>query len=194
VHRTKDGVTRLAGALLLAVAATLTACTSQEDLRQAEVKDLAVLLPGVYANPQQVLVIMNIFAPMMSGNLLYVRETAADDVRRVISERIWSIDVNANNHIVATVYSFGQPDRWRNGVEDPELFRSMMQDDVRQMAGCELIWEKTARGYNASSASPRCPQSWKFDGDQLAFSDRPVDPRPGAPDSYFHFVRQSAPQ
>jgi hypothetical protein len=181
-------------AALLAALATVSACTSQEDLRQAEVKDLALQLPGVYSNPQQVLVIMNIFAPMMSGNLLYVRETAADDARRVISERVWSLDVNANNHIVATVYGFGQPDRWRNGAEDPELFRSMMPDDVRQMAGCELIWEKTARGYTATSASPRCPQSWKFDGQQLAFSDRPANPTPGAPDTYFHFVRESSPQ
>jgi CpeT/CpcT family (DUF1001) len=185
---------RLLHMLVLGAAAMLAACTSQEELRQAEVRDLALLLPGVYSNSTQVLVIMNIFAPMMSGNLLFVRETAADDARRVISERVWSLDVNANNHVVATVYTLGQPDRWRNGVEDPELFRSMMQQDVRQVAGCELIWEKTAHGYNATSASPHCPQSWKFDGDQLAFSDRPVDPTPGAPDTYFHFVRQSAPQ
>ena len=185
---------RLASALLLGAALTLAACASQEEVQQGEVKNLAVLLPGVYSNPKQVLVIMNIFAPMMSGNLLYVRETAADDARRVISERVWSLDVNANNHIIATVYAFAEPDRWRNGPEDPELFRSMMQDDVRQLAGCELIWEKTARGYTATSASARCPQSWKFDGDQLAFSDHPVDPTPGAPDSYFHFVRESAPR
>jgi CpeT/CpcT family (DUF1001) len=185
---------RFGAALLTGALAMLAGCTDQEALRQAEIKDLALQLPGVYGNPKTVLVIMNIFAPMMSGNLLFVRETAADDARRVISERIWSIDVNANNHIVATVYSFGQPDRWRNGVEDPDVFRSMLPDDVRQMAGCELIWEKTARGYTATSASPRCPQSWKFDGQQLAFSDRPVDPTPGAPDSYFHFVRESSPQ
>jgi hypothetical protein len=194
VERTEERFSRWAGALLLGALATLAGCTSQEELRQAEVKDLALSLPGIYSNPKQVLVIMNVFAPMMSGNLLYVREVAADDVRRVISERIWGLDINANNHIVAVVYAFGQPDRWRNGVEDPEVFRSMMQQDLQQLAGCELIWEKTARGYSATSATPRCPQSWKFDGEQLAFSDRPLDPTPGAPDTYFHFIRTSAPQ
>ncbi len=74
------------------------------------------------------------------------------------------------------------------------MFRSLLPQDLRPLPGCELIWEKTARGYSATSASPRCPQSWKLEGEQLAFSDRPVDPTPGAPDTYFHFVRMSSAQ
>ncbi len=66
-----------------------------------------------------------------------------------------------------------------------------MQQDLRPLPGCELIWEKTEHGYSATSASPRCPQSWKLEGEHLAFSEQPVDTRPGAPDTYFHFVRES---
>jgi hypothetical protein len=186
--------TRQAPTLVLCALAALAACTSQSDLRKSELADLAVVLPGVYTNPQQVLLILNVFSPLLPGNVLYVRESAANDARRMYSERIWILDVSGSGHIVASVYAFEQPDRWRDGAENPELFRSLLQQDLRPFPGCELIWEKTPRGYSATAASPRCPQSWRLEGEQLAFSERAVDPRPGAPDSYFHFVREGATQ
>ena len=193
MYRAKSGVSGVAGALLLCAVAALAACTTQSDLRKSEMADLSLVLPGLYSNPKQVLLILNVFSPMLTGTVLYVRESDAADSRRVYSERIWILDVSGANHIVATAYAFEQPDRWRDGAENPELFRSLMQQDLRPLPGCELIWEKTARGYSATSASPRCPQSWKLEGEQLAFTERPVDPTPGAPDTYFHFVRESAP-
>ena len=194
MRRTEGRISRSAAALLLCGLAALAACTTPGDRRQSELADLSEVLPGVYSNPKQVLMILNVFAPMMSGNILYVRETAAEDVRRVISERIWSLDVSGAGHIVAAVYAFDQPDRWRDAAENPELFRSLLQQDLRPLPGCELIWEKTARGYSATAATARCSQSWRLEGEQLAFSDRPVDPTPGAADAYFHFVRESAPR
>jgi hypothetical protein len=194
VHRIKSGGIPAASALLLCAVVGLSACTSQEDLRKSEMAELSVVLPGVYGNPKQVLLILNVFAPMLSGNALFVRETDAGDVRRVYSERLWLLDVSGSGHLVATVYAFDQPDRWRDGAENPELFRSLLSQDLRPLPGCELIWEKSAHGYSATAASPRCPQSWKLEGEQLAFSDRPVDPTPGAPDTYFHFVRMSSAQ
>jgi hypothetical protein len=191
---TKRAISQVTGALLLCALAALAACTTQSDLRKSEMADLSLVLPGLYSNPKQVLLILNVFSPMLTGTVLYVRESDAADSRRVYSERIWILDVSGANHIVATAYAFEQPDRWREGAESPELFRSLMQQDLRPLPGCELIWEKTARGYNATSASPRCPQSWKLEGDQLAFSERAVDPTPGAPDTYFHFIRESAPR
>jgi hypothetical protein len=184
----------VAGALLLCALASLSGCATKADQRKAELDELSVVLPGLYANPKQVLLILNVFAPMLSGNMLYVRESDAVDSRRVFSERMWQLDVSGSGHLVAAVYAFDQPDRWRDAAENPELFRSLLQQDLRPLPGCELVWEKTARGYSATAASPRCPQSWKLEGEQLAFSEHPVDPTPGAPDTYFHFVRQSAPQ
>jgi CpeT/CpcT family (DUF1001) len=167
----------------------LTACASQADKEQAELTELSLVLPGVYSNPEQVLLVLNVFVPMMGGTMFYVRESAANDPRRVYSERMWNLDTSSSGHPVAMVYAFDQPDRWHDGAENPELFRAMLQQDLRPLPGCELIWEKTERGYHATSASPRCPQSWKLEGEQLSFSDKPVNLSPGAPDSYFHFTR-----
>lgn len=185
---------RWCAALLLCGLAALAGCTSQADLRKAELADLAVVLPGVYANPKQVLLILNVFAPMLPDHLLYVRETAADDPRRIFSQHIWALEVSSTDKIVATVYVLEEPDHWRGAAEDPQLFRPMLLRDLRPLAGCELIWEKTARGYSAAGASPRCPQSWRLEGEELAFSVQPGAAAAGASDSYFHFVRQGSGQ
>ena len=194
MYRTQSKSHRGCGVLLACALGVLSACTTQSDVRKSELNDLSLVLPGIYRNPEQVLLFLNVFAPMMSGTLLYVRESAANDPRRIYSERMWSLDVSGSNHIVALVYAFDQPDRWHDGAENPELFRSLMQQDLRPLPGCELIWEKTPHGYSATSASPRCPQSWQLDGEHLAFSDKPVNLTAGAPDAYYHFVRESAAQ
>jgi hypothetical protein len=182
------------GIVVAVLLGALSACTSQAEVRKHELTELSLVLPGLYSNPKQVLLLMNVFAPMLSGNALYVRETDATDARRVYSVRLWILDVSESGHLLASVYSFAQPDRWRDGAENPELFRSLLQQDLRPLTGCELTWEKSPRGYTATSASPRCPQSWKLEADQLSFTERPIDPTPGAPDPYFHFVRESSPQ
>jgi hypothetical protein len=170
----------------------LAGCTSQADLRKAELADLAVVLPGVYANPSQNLLILNLFVPMLTGNVMYLRETAADDPRRVFSERVWILDVSSNDHIVATVYALEEPEHWRGGAENPELFRPMLQRDLRLLPGCELVWQRTPRGYSASSRSSRCPQSWRLEGEELSFSAPKTTG--GTGDGFFHFVRQGGQQ
>ena len=181
---------RWSAALLLCGLAGLAGCTSQADLRKAELADLAVVLPGAYANPKQVLLILNVFAPMLPKNVLYVRETAADDPRRIFSERIWVLEVGGTGKIVATVYAFEEPEHWRGAAENPELFRPMLQRDLRPIPGCELVWQRTPRGFSATGRSSRCPASWRLEGEELAFSA----PAAAGGDGYFHFVRQGGEQ
>jgi hypothetical protein len=193
VQGSQRGTSRTARLLLPALALLASSCTTQSDLRKAELADLAVVLPGLYSTPKQQLLILNVFAPFLTGNVMYVRETDAGDTRRVYSERIWNLDVSGAGHIVATQYAFEQPERWREGAQNPELFRSLLQQDLRPLPGCELIWQKSAHGYSATSATARCPQRWKLEGEQLAFSEHLVDPPPGAPEGWFHFVRENLP-
>jgi hypothetical protein len=166
----------------LAAVAALAGCATQSDRSKAELNDLAVVLPGLYANPQQVLLVLNVFAPMMTGNVVYLRETAAGDARRVFSERIWVLEVGPSGHVVATVYAFEEPERWRDAATNPELFRPMLQRDLRPIPGCELVWQRTPRGFSATGRSARCPSSWRLEG------DAPNAAAGG--DGYYHFVRQ----
>jgi hypothetical protein len=179
-------------------ALALSACTSQTDLRKAELAALAVQLPGDYRNTHQQLTILPLAAPMVGDEIFYVRETMADDSRRVISERIWSLDVVAGARILAVAYALDDPERWRGGADSPELFRSLLMRDLRSLPGCELEWQKSPLGFTARGNSASCPQSWRLEGDELSFSDQANAAAaigsaipPGGHDPYFHFLRRA---
>ena len=177
----------IVSALVLAAALALPACTTQADLAKLELATLSVQLPGNYGNPQQTLAILRLASPLVGDNVFYVRETAANDARRVISERIWSLEAATDKLIHGSVYAFDEPERWRSGADSPELFRSLLMRDLRPLAACDLLWERSAQGFSATGVSARCPQRWRLEGDELAFSEQ-AGAVP-APDSYFHFVR-----
>ena len=177
-------------ALLASGALLLSACSSQSDLRKAELATLAGQLPGEYRNPEQQLMILRVTAPLVGDQVFYVRETMANDVRRVISERIWSLDVAADGRIVANVYALDEPDRWRIGAESPELFRSLLMRDLRTLPGCGLRWEQVARGFagTGTGSGANCPQSWRLEGDELEFSSQAAATA-AAGAGHFHFSR-----
>jgi hypothetical protein len=135
---------------------------------------------------------------MVGEEIFYVRETMADDSRRVISERVWSLDVAAGARILAVAYALDDPERWRGGTESPELFRSLLMRDLRALPGCELEWQKGPGGFSARGTSAFCPQSWRLEGDELSFSEQPNAAvmvsgaiPPGGRDPYFHFLRSA---
>ena len=178
-------------ALMLAASGVvaLAGCSSQADLRKTQLATLAEQLPGNYGNPQQALTIMRVAAPLVGDQIFYLRETAANDARRIVSERIWSLQVSADGGIVGGVYALEEPDRWRIGTESPELFRSLLMRDLRALPGCELLWTSSARAFSATSVSNSCPQHWKLEGDAIAFSDQ-AWPTVLSSDPYFHLVRR----
>jgi CpeT/CpcT family (DUF1001) len=177
---------------LMLAALALAGCTDHEALRKKEMTNLAVLLPGTYDNARQTLTILRVPAPLIGDRVFYVRETAAGDARRVISERVWSLEALSDSSTAVTVYRIAEPDRWHSAVEDPEMFRSMLTGDLHPVDGCALVWQKTAQGYKGAAVSPRCPQRWRIEGDELAFSDH-ADTAGGA-DAFFHFHRRSGEQ
>ena len=81
------------------------------------------------------------------------------------------------------------------------LFRPLLMRDLRTLPGCEMVWQKTAAGYSGESTTALCPQSWRLEGDELAFSDKAAAAAAtagasptGGPDRYFHFRRSANPQ
>lgn len=189
MHMTNYRVRRWFAALPACGIVALSACSTQADLRKTELTALALQLPGDYDNARQALAILRLAAPLVGDQVFYVRETAGDDARRVISERIWSLDVAAG-HIVGAVYAFDEPERWRGGADNPQLFRSLLMRDLRPLAGCAQLWQKSVHGFSAESASASCRRSWRLEGDELSFSEH----APGVADPFFHLTRRSGAQ
>ena len=132
-------ITARAGAGALAAAlAMLAGCADQEKLREAELTQLLVTLPGTYDNGAQAdrdaqsgtrpaheritLVVTRVYVPRLGHHVQVLQETATNDPLRVMSERMSSFAVDEKRGIVQTLYTFVDPVRWREGLQTPEMF------------------------------------------------------------------------
>jgi hypothetical protein len=125
-------VERLCAVLLVLV---LAACGSTPEAADARLGEAVQRLPGVYerqgGEEARVLAIVPIFVASLTGYRFYVQEMDAQDSRRVISQRVLSFDAAKGGKVIQTNWSLADPTRWRTGPTNPELFKSMVQADLR---------------------------------------------------------------
>ena len=83
-------------------------------------------------------------APLVGDHVFYVQEMAADDPRRVLSQRLYVLNsVPDSESSAMTQLDFAEPSRWRNGHENRDLFRGLLMQDLRVRTGCDLLWKKS---------------------------------------------------
>ena len=159
-------------AALLAAVALVIGCASETKLREAQLAQLLAWLPGSYEGSAQsdsearrgleppreriALTIVRVYTPRLGHHVLFAQETAADDPRRVMSERMLSFNVDEQRGILETVFTFQEPVRWRDGQEHPELFTAVTAEDVLTRPGCELVWKKAGDEFTATQDPKRC--------------------------------------
>jgi len=151
------------GSLLLA------SCANQMKLAEADLAQIDAWLPGQYDNVEQArsdagagsdahpalaLTIVPVRVPTIGDHVFYMQESAADDPRRVTSQKLLSFDVAKGGHIVQTVWSLAEPQRWRDGHLNPSLFKGLMHQDASPLAGCELRWEKNGESRFVGANDP----------------------------------------
>jgi hypothetical protein len=81
---------------------------------------------------------------------------AADDVRRVFSQKMYSFQVDEKRGIVETVYQLNEPLRWRDGQLNKDMFTALVAEDV-QAEGCELLWKRKDELFVATHDPKVCP-------------------------------------
>jgi len=156
---------------LIATGSLLPACASQKKLHETELAQLLRWLPGRYDNAAQAqadaqqgvqppherlaLAIVALDAPMVGRDAFYVQEMAADDPRRVMSQKVLTFEVT-DQGIVESVWSLTEPRRWRDAQLSPELFRGLVLEDLGARPGCELQWKKTADRFVGVNDRARC--------------------------------------
>ncbi|HSY06363.1 MAG TPA: CpcT/CpeT family chromophore lyase [Steroidobacteraceae bacterium] len=162
-------------ALLLIVAGC--AQHPQHSNKQTEAQMLALLavLPGTYDNSAQAelearngarpahvavaLTITHVFAPRLGHYVYYAQETAADDPRRVLTQKIFSFQFDEKQRaIIETLYQLVEPLRWRDGQLNKDLFTSLVTEDV-QAEGCQLFWKKKDADFVATHDPKVCPDA-----------------------------------
>jgi len=140
-----------------AVAIVLSACASTPQMRDADLAELLQRLPGHYDNRQQAghatldLYVARVVAPLIGDNVFYMRLTASNDPRRVLSQRIWSFFQPQDGGVAQSVFMFQEPERWRNGESNTQLFQSLMAPDLRALNGCELSWRKNGTVFEGTT-------------------------------------------
>ncbi|MEJ1960241.1 MAG: chromophore lyase CpcT/CpeT [Gammaproteobacteria bacterium] len=149
----------------------LAGCSTQLKKAESELGDLAELLPGHYTNAAQVeadakaghethpavtLDIARISIPLLSDYVFYAQETSADYSRRITSQRLLTFQAKKDGTIVESLYTFAQPERWRDGHLNSGLFTGMMFTDTRPMGGCDIAWKKEGEKFVGANVRETC--------------------------------------
>jgi hypothetical protein len=227
-----NGPYLMAAPMLALLALALAGCATQQSNKRNEVllEDLQRRLPGRYDNAAQArsdvqalvrepheslnLLIAPANAALVGKIAYYVRETAADDPRRVLSQRIWVLghaeDLHTKVQLVEQhIYLFKEPQRWVHVGDDPELLQSLLPEDLQQLPGCELIWIRHDETYEAHRKVENCSPAAKSEGllleqkielreNQLSMIEQQVGPDGLLPlsgaqeDPFYRFVRRGA--
>jgi CpeT/CpcT family (DUF1001) len=162
-------------AILLSLLA-LAGCQSEATKKEADFDALVKKLPGQYDNLAQaqsdpggehaaVALLIRPSNSMTVGKIvLFVRETAADDPRRVLAQHIWTFAMDKKARLVQTIYLFKEPQRWLHAADDPYLLESMLPEDLLPLSGCELIWTKSGTDFTAATKPDSCKASAGAEG------------------------------
>ncbi|HEX9139734.1 MAG TPA: CpcT/CpeT family chromophore lyase [Steroidobacteraceae bacterium] len=157
-----------------AVAASfaLAGCASQQHNQEQQLKLLVAALPGEYDNNAQVqadarasvqpahtplaLTVYKFKNGLVGENVLYVAERATTEGRRLVFQQVWALAMDGTGKIVQVVYRFRDPQRWRNIMQNPELFEALQFEDLQPMGGCQVIWKIAPRGFAGENSRGSC--------------------------------------
>jgi hypothetical protein len=164
--------------LLSAAFAVLAAsCVSGPKPEELFMAQLLATLPGSYDNLAQSraspghsplrLMIAPVEAPLVGDHVYYVQEMAADNAARVLSQRLYVVNpVPDEQMAVLTQADLIEPLRWRDGHLKRNLFQSMLMQDLRVRAGCDLLFKRDKGAFTAALTG-NCRGSARDTGEAL---------------------------
>jgi hypothetical protein len=189
----------------------LPVCAGASKKSEQEFDKFMQALPGQYDNRTQakndpsgahaaVAVVINPVNSLALGKaVMFERETAADDPRRILAQHIWTFEMDKKGeHLVQTVYVFKEPLRWLHATDDPYVLQSVLPDDLSPLSGCKLIWSKSDYGFAATTNALACKASAGAEGmliwqsAEVRGTDLLVNEQLSGPDGSFEGTADSA--
>jgi hypothetical protein len=154
----------------------LAACTTDKKLREAELGSIEHWLPGVYDNrleidearakgvaaPESVdLVIVRVSSMMIGKTVFYEQQFDSRDPRRILRQRLHRFEPSEDGaQILHSMLSLREPGRWIMGYRRPEIFKSLMPEDVSP-GNCQLHWKLEKGTFVATNGGP-CRASTEY--------------------------------
>jgi hypothetical protein len=138
---------------------------------EADLAQLEQWLPGEYDNrsqteadarqgrelhPALALSIVPVSAILLGRHAFYMHETDVNDPRRITAQHVISFEVGKHGQIVQALWSLVEPQRWRDGNTNPDIFKGLQSQDLSLVAGCELVWTKEGARFVGVNESQRC--------------------------------------
>ena len=200
-------------ALMLVFA--MSSCTTDSKLREADLDRLRSWYPGNYTNLAQVekdmaegvadvrepvnILIIPVAALAIGENVFYVQQTDAMYPQRILSQRIHRFEKGPDElTLIQTILTLKQPERWRGGEMQPDLFKGIRPDDVQAGPGCALAWTFMEQKFTATCpvvAEGQTPLRVELTIDELRLADLSFNGRVKAvpsrsADPLYRFERQ----
>jgi hypothetical protein len=164
-----ESLRSIASLLVLTACATLTSCAGELKKAEADLAQIEAWLPGRYDNTDQVqadakagraphaaqsLSVAMIDMQTFGEHVFYLQESAADDPRRITTQRLLSFEAMKDGGVLETLYTLTDPTRWRDGDQNTNVFKGMMYNDAAPLAGCELLWKKDKDSTKFAAENP----------------------------------------
>lgn len=136
---------------------------------ELEIQELVQMFPGHYDNTAQVqsdvargvppheaiaLDIVPIEAIMIGDNVFYVQESVVGEPNRVLGQKIVMFGL-VKGKIIQTDFTLADNHRWRNGQNNPDIFKGLMVQDVHSTKGCSLQWKRSDDGNFVGANDPK---------------------------------------
>jgi len=122
--------------LLLLLAAVVTACVNEREMRKRDIQHFMQTATGEYGNEAgDRLVLVPVYARMIGLDTMYLERTT----RNGTTGRLLALEVSGDGKtFVQLSYVFAQQGQWRNLLQQPELLSALQPNDVRPAGTCDL--------------------------------------------------------
>jgi len=122
--------------LILLLAAVVTACVNEREMRKRDIQHFMQTATGEYNNEAgDRLVIVPVYARMIGLDTMYLERTTANGT----TGRLLALEISGDGEkFVQIAYVFTQQGQWRNLLEQPELLSALQPNDVRAAGTCDL--------------------------------------------------------
>ena len=100
-------------------------------------------LPGRYESTRAELFVVPIYAPRAGEHVFYLRQSLLDDPDGALSQSLLAASTAKRNRCVLQEWRLLEPRRWRDGHVSPDLFKSLVPDDLAPGPAALVGWDTT---------------------------------------------------